>query len=156
MAKSRDVNLWDGFDGREIVYNDKEEKSYHSRIWVLLGGIAALILISLFCRLGSEIMLRINGNAIEADYCKDATKIYARIYDEGGEVYTINLAQFFTPVHKDDKITLYYYEDIAQAKPVSQVSAWLGYFGFFGAILGISIWRLYAIWRPKSHVPAEE
>lgn len=25
MAKSRDVNLWDGFDGREIVYDDKKE-----------------------------------------------------------------------------------------------------------------------------------
>ena len=156
MAKSRDINSWDGFDGGEIVYDDKAEKVYHSKIWIVLGGIAALILISLCCRLGSEIMLKMNGNSIEAEYCKDASKIYAWIYADDGKTYSVNLEQYFAPVHNGDSITLYYYDDITQAKPISQVSAWVGYFSFFGLILGISAWRLHAIWRPKSHVSKEE
>ncbi len=156
MAKAREGNMWDGFDGREIVYDDKKEKSYHSRIWIVFLVIGVLMFISLFGRLGSEILLRMNGNTIEADYCKDAAKTYARVYDEDGKLYTINLAQFFTPVHDGDKITLYYYDDIIKARPMSSMSAWVGYFGFFGLMLGISIWRLYAIWKPKSHVPIEE
>lgn len=156
MAKSRDINLWDGFDGREIVYDDKKEKAYHSRIWVVLGGIAALILLSLFYQLGKEIVLRINGNKVEAEYYEDALKSYAVFYDENEEKYSVNLSQFFTPVHEGEKITLYYYEDIMEARPMSKPSAWLGYFGFFGVILGVSLWRLRAIWRPKSHVSAEE
>lgn len=156
MAKSRDVNLWDGFDGREIVYDDKKEKAYHSRIWVVLGGIAALILISLFGKLGAEIMLKMNGNSIEAEYDSDATKTYARIYDEDGKMHSVNLDQYFSPVHDGDHITMYYYDDIAQARPISKPSVWGGYFGFFGAMFGISVLRLHAIWRPKSHVSAEE
>ena len=28
-----EVDLLDGFDGREIVYDEKKERSYHARIW---------------------------------------------------------------------------------------------------------------------------
>lgn len=156
MAKSRDINLWDGFDGREIVYDDRKEKQYHSRIWVVLGIIAGLLLLSLFWRLGTEIVYRTCGNSLEAEFVEEPTKIYARYYDENDNAYTYNLSEFFTPIHNGDKITLYYMSDIQEARPASKLTAWFGYFGFFGVIFGICVWRLYVIWHPKTHAPVEE
>lgn len=33
MIKKNNIDLWDGFDNTESVYDDRKEKQFHSRIW---------------------------------------------------------------------------------------------------------------------------
>lgn len=156
MAKERDISLWDGFDNGQVVYDDRKEKQYHSRIWMILLIIAGAMILSLFWRLGEDLVYKTRGTAIVAEYEKDATKSYARYYDENRKLYTYNMSDFFAPKPQGDRITLYYLSDLEEARPMSRASVWISYFAFFGAIFGICLWRLYRIWHPKSHVSIEE
>lgn len=149
MAKERDISSFDGFDGAEVVYDDRKEKQYQSRIWVLLLLIAGLMLLSFVFKLGEELVYKIRGTAIEAEYNETTAKNYARYCDENGKWYTYDMADFFAPKAEGDKIVLYYISDLEDARPMSAASAWLYCFGFFGVIFGISVWRLYRIWHPR-------
>ena len=63
-----EVDLLDGFDGREIVYDEKKERSYHARIWWALLGAAVLILLRGVTFHIDEIKMQRNWKTIEADY----------------------------------------------------------------------------------------
>lgn len=156
MAKNSDINLFDGFDGTEFVYDDRKEKQYHSKIWIVLLTLAVVLICSLFWQLGKDMLYKTKGTAIVADYEKDATKCYARYYDEEENLHTYNMSNFFAPKADGDKIVLYYIADLSEARPMSLLSVWLGYFCFFGMMCGISVWRLYRIWHPKTHAPIGE
>lgn len=156
MIKKNNIDLWDGFDNTESVYDDRKEKQFHSRIWVVLVLVAGGMLLSLFWQLGKDLVYKTRGTAIVADYEKDATKCYARYYDEDRNLYTYNMSDFFAPKADGDKIVLYYLTDLTEVRPMSLLSVWLVYFSFFSVMFGICIWRLYRIWHPKTHVPIEK
>ena len=69
-----DVDLLDGFDGRQLVYDEKKEKSYQVRIWWFLLGVAVLILLRGMMFHIDEIKMKNSWNVIEAEYREDTAQ----------------------------------------------------------------------------------
>ena len=52
-------------------------------------------------------------------------------------------------VHEDSQIQLYYLENIQDAIPKTKWQQWALYYGFFGILLGISVWRIVKVYKSK-------
>lgn len=140
---------WEGFDAAGTVYNDKEEKKYQRTVWLVLAILAGGILISLVCRHIGDLRLIGSANMIEAKYEERGAQRIAEYTDENGRVYKYALGAY--AAHDGDSIRLYYGEDIRQAVPVSSWGWWIFQYLFFGAVFGVSLWRLVRIYHPKRH-----
>ncbi len=139
-----EVDLLDGFDGRELVYDEKKERSYHARIWWALFGAAVLILLRGVTFHIEEIKMQRNWKTIEADYHE--TTAQAVYVDEKGAYHQYDLAGFSAAYH-GDKVTLYFEENVAYAKPVHVLSFWLKTYFIFGATILFTGWRLWVIYK---------
>lgn len=141
------MNLWDGFDGTAHVYDDKKEKRYQSRIWIVMAGIALVILISLVVKSGKEIYLLNHGQRIEAEYSEERGQLLARFRDENGMLRIIDISGY-RPAHKGESITLYYLDAKSEPRPVNTLLSWLFYYFVFGGWFVFCIWRIHKIYRP--------
>lgn len=81
------------------------------------------------------------GASIVADYKEEGGRVYAEYYDENGQQYLFNLAGH-DPIVDGDKVTLYYTSGLQNATPRNTLSSYLGYYVVFGALFGISLWKL--------------
>ena len=138
-----EVDLLDGFDGREIVYDEKKERSYHARIWWALLGAAVLILLRGVTFHIDEIKMQRNWKTIEADYSE--TTAQAVFIEENGMYHQYDLAG--AAAHHGDKMTLYYEEDVAYAQAVHELSFWIKTYFIFGLAILFTGWRLWVIYR---------
>lgn len=142
--KDYNVDLLDGFDGREIVYDEKAEKSYHARIWWALFIAAVLILLRGVTFHLEEMKLVQDGNMILASYHE--TTAQATYREENGIYHQYDISGF-TAQHNVDTIPLYYEEDIAAAQPVHVGSFWLQTYLIFGVATLFCGWRLWRIYK---------
>lgn len=138
------VDLLDGFDGREIVYDEKKEKSYHARIWWALFVAAALILLRGVTFHIDERKLVHNGNQVVAKYNESTAQAIYR--EEDGSYHQYDLSGF-TAEHDGDKITLYYEDEISYAEPIHTVGFWMKTYLFFGISTLFCGWRLWRIYK---------
>lgn len=144
MGRYDDVDLLDGFDGREIVYDEKKEKNYHARIWWFLLGIVALVLVRGVTFHVNETKMKNSWNVIEADYYESTAQ--AIYIEESGSYHQYDISGF-PAEHEGDKIKLYYENEIGYAEPVSELSFWIKTYLIFGAAALFCGWRLWRIYK---------
>lgn len=138
------VDLLDGFDGREIVYDEKKEKSYHARIWWALLIAAVLILLRGVTFHIDERKMVHSGNQILAEYNESTAQ--AVYWDTDGLYHQYDISGF-SAEHDGDSITLYYRENVAYAEPVHTTGFWLKTYLIFGAASLLCGWRLWKIYK---------
>lgn len=144
--KDYNVDLLDGFDGSEIVYDEKAERSYQARIWWALFIAAALILLRGVTFHIDEIKLVNGGNMITANYNENTAQAF---YIEDSGAYHQYDISGFSAVHDGDTINLYYEDEIAYAEPIHTVGFWLQTYLFFGTAMLFTGWRLWKIYKRK-------
>ena len=142
--KDYNVDLLDGFDGREIVYDEKKEKSYQARIWWALFIAAALILLRGATFHIEEQKLVKNGQQIIANYNEATGQAYYT--DENGAYHHYDLAGMSVE-HDDKTIVMYYETEMAYANPAQELSFWLKMYLFFGGAMILCGWRLWKIYK---------
>ena len=138
------VDLLDGFDGREIVYDEKKEKSYQARIWWALFAAAVLILLRGVTFHIDERKMVYSGNKIVAEYNESTAQAVYREEDGAFHQYDIS---GFTAEHDGDTITLYYEDTVAYAEPIHTVGFWLKTYLIFGTASLFCGWRLWRIYK---------
>lgn len=139
-----DVDLLDGFDGRELVYDEKKEKSYHARIWWFLFAAAVLILLRGVTFHINEIKMKNSWNEIEATYYE--TTAQAVYIEENGAYHQYDISGF-SAEHDGDTIKLYYEDQIGYAEPVHEASFWGQTYLIFGLATLFIAWRLWVIYK---------
>ena len=138
------VDLMDGFDGRQLVYDKKEEKSYQARIWWFLLGAAVLILLRGVTFHINEINMKNNYFMIEATYYeKTAQAVYV---EENGSYHQYDISGF-SAEYEGDMIRLYYKEQVGYAEPVHRISFWIQTYLILGMFAGFCAWRLLVIYK---------
>ena len=138
------VDLLDGFDGREIVYDEKKEKSYHARIWWALLIAVTLILLRGVTFHIDECQLAKNGQKITAEYNESTAQA---VYREADGLYHQYDISGFSAEHEGTFITLYYRDNVAYAEPVHTTEFWLKTYLIFGAASLLCGWRLWKIYK---------
>ena len=138
------MDLLDGFDGREIVYDEKKEKSYHARIWWALLAAAVLVLLRGVTFHIDEWKMVHSGNRIVAEYNESTAQAVYREEDGAFHQYDIS---GFTAEHDGDTITLYYDEAIAYAEPIHTAGFWIKTYLIFGIASFFFGWRLWRIYK---------
>lgn len=123
-------------------YDEKKERSYQNRIWYVLLGVAVLCLLVLLGNLGKETYLLLKGECIKAEYYEGSFQKTARYYDEEGKLYTWDLTGIRVNV-EDGMLRMYYEKELGKAIPLTPWWLWLVYYGFFGAMAGLCIWRIH-------------
>ena len=139
-----DVDLLDGFDGRELVYDEKKEKSYQARIWWFLFGAAVLILLRGVTFHIDEVRMKNGWNVIEAEYREETAQAVYR--EENGAYHQYDISGF-SAEYEGDIIKLYYEEQIGYAKPVHKIGFWIQTYLIFGIIAVFTAWRLWTIYK---------
>ena len=139
-----EVDLLDGFDGREVVYDEKKEKSYQARIWWALLIAAVLILLRGVTFHINEMKMKKTWTPIVAEYHEQTAEAYYT--DENGIKHHYSLAGFAVE-HVDGKVTLYYEQDVNFAEPVHIISFWIKTYFIFGVAIALFIWRLWMIYK---------
>ena len=142
------MNPWDGYDGTDHVYDEKKEKRYQSRIWLVAGGVLLCILISMMVKCAGEIRLFVCGRRIEAEYSEQGGRRLAEYRDENGHLRIMDISGYL-PARNGNHITLYYMEEEAEAVPFISPVAWAVYYLIFGALFALCIWRVRRIYRPR-------
>lgn len=142
--RNYNVDLMDGFDGREIVYDEKKEKSYHARIWWALFIAAVLILLRGVMFHVDERKLVNGGNQIVAEYNETTAQAFYR--EENGAYHQYDISGFAAE-YDGDKITLYYEEQIGYAEPIHTAGFWIKTYLIFGAASLVCGWRLWKIYK---------
>jgi hypothetical protein len=135
---------WDGFDGRDHVYDEKKDKKWNSGIWKLIGCLAALMLIYIFVNHMKDILLEKQGICLDAEY--DEEKMVAIYQDENGQSYTYYLSGY-KPESRDGRVKLYYRHNIRGARPRNSTVSFIKNYCFFVVILAISVWRIWKIYK---------
>ena len=139
-----DIDLLDGFDGRQIVYDEKKEKSYQALIWWFLFGAAALILLRGVVFHIREVNMKNNFSVIEASYHEGTAQ--AVYVEENGAYHQYDISGF-SAEYAGDRICLYYEENISYAEPVHKISFWIQTYLIFGTMIGLCAWRLWVIYK---------
>lgn len=142
--RDSNVDLLDGFDGREIVYDEKKERSYQARIWWALLIVAVLILLRGVTFHVDEYQLAKNGHQITAEYDEDTAQ--AVYWDADGFYHQYDISGF-TAEHEGAFITLYYRDNLAYAEPIHTTEFWLKTYLIFGAASLLCGWRLWKIYK---------
>lgn len=135
---------WDGFDTSNHVYDDKKEKSFQARIWICLAVVMGVVLLVVTSNLITEIKVLSHGTAIIAEVQEDGRA--AKYVDEDGKYYAYNLSSYY-PKYDGDAVTLYYIDDIHEARPQNTLISWIGHYAFFGISLGVCVWRIMKIYK---------
>lgn len=147
--KKQNIDLMDGFDAKECVYDEKKEKRYHAGIWACLIFCAALILIRAVSYHVEEIIMVSRNSYLEAQYNEKSMQAY--YIDESGRWRQYDISGF-APVHEGESIRLYYEENIEEAQPVNSLSFWLFVYALTGGISAFALWRILRIYRKKKHI----
>ena len=148
MAKL-DVDLMEGYDGKNYVYDEKQEKRYESRIWVGIAVCMILVLLRAASWHIEEIYMVHNWQVVEAEYNQKAQ--FAYYEDENGKSYQSSV-EGFLPDFDGDTIKLYYETNIQNAEPVNSLSFWFGAYALCGGILAFCAWRIARIYKKKKIV----
>ncbi len=140
-------DAWEGFDGREVVYNEKEEKKYESTVWKYLLGVAIIMLLIVVFKHVEEIRLYTKGHCIEAVYMKNGngTEV-ARYINEDNRLQIFDITGM-NAVHDGERVKLYYMENINTATPMTRWTEWALYYIFFGVLLCVSLWRIFRVYK---------
>ena len=141
-----DIDLLEGFDGRQIVYDEEKEKKYQARIWWFFLGIAIFILVRGFIFHVGEMKMKTSWNVIEATYYESTAQAIYRGDGEEGVYYQYDISGF-SAEHDGNKIKLYYEEYIAYAEPVHEIQFWLQTYLIFGLVAVFSGWRVWTIYK---------
>lgn len=141
---SRDVDLLDGFDGRQLVYDEKKEKKYQARIWVFILGVAVLILLRGISFHVEEIKMKTSYSVIEAIYHEGTAQA---VYREENGIYHQYDISGFSAEYEEDTICLYYKDNVAYAQPVHEIGFWIKTYSIFGMISVFCILRLRKIYK---------
>lgn len=148
MAAQKINNEWDGFDGQIAHYDDKKEKKYQSGIWLCLGLIGLVIIVSLIVRQVKDFIVTVDYLCVEAEYVGDG---YAKYCLEDGVTKYYPIPSY--PVkERDGKMLLYYQPGSNYVTHIATFSSWIIYYIFFGIITGISFYKIWTIYFGKRHV----
>ena len=139
-----DVDLLDGFDGRQLVYDEKKEKSYQARIWWFLLGAAVLILLRGVTFHIDEVKMKNSFFMIEATYYEETAQ--AVYVEENGSYHQYDI-RGFSAEYEGDRIRLYYKDNVAYAKPVHRINFWIQTYLIFGSMAAFCAWRLRVIYK---------
>lgn len=148
-----DVDLLDGFDGRQLVYDEKKEKRYQARIWWFLFGAAVLIMLRGVTFHVHEVQMKRSYSVIEATYYEDTAQAVYREENGGYHQYDIS---GFSAEYEGDTIRLYYKEQIGFAEPVHDIRFWIKTYLILGSIAGFSAWRLWVIYKNRDCCTSKE
>jgi len=140
-------DAWGGFDTQATVYNPEEEKRYESTVWKYIIGVALAVLALVIYMHAKELNIVNNGTCIVASYYVDNSgNEIVRYSDENNKLYIYNVSGL-SAVHEENQIRLYYLENIQDAVSKTKWQLWAAYYAFFGALLGISVWRIIKIYK---------
>lgn len=132
-------DAWDGFDGREHLYDERKEKRWQKSIWRVLACVMGFMILYLISDQAEENRLVRQGSMVEAEY--DALSLTARFWDEAGRRHTVNLNGYY-PAHEGSRVRLYYEGNVEMARPLNSLPSKLFAYCFFGALLGLCLWRI--------------
>ncbi|MBQ7360786.1 MAG: hypothetical protein IJW63_11920 [Lachnospiraceae bacterium] len=122
---------YDGFDGRETVYDAKAEKKYESTIWKVLLVVGLIVFVVATALTVENIQLYLNGNTIEGTY--DEVKSSVVVHVEGGPDRYIYIDGGIKQKLVDGKATLYYAgENFLQARELLEP-------GFYFMAYGVAV-----------------
>lgn len=142
-------DAWGGFDGQETVYDPKEEKSYESLVWKYIIGVAVVALMAVIFLHSKELKVINSGSCIVASYEVDEYgNEFAWYMDEAGRNYKYDVSGL-SAAHEETQIELYYVDNIREAIPRTKWQLWAAYYAFFGALLGVSLWRIVKVYKSK-------
>lgn len=127
--------------------SEKTEQSYEARIWWALWAVALVVILYTGWQQYRNFDLIHNGNCIEAEYKLYKERELARIWDQE----TGNLIQSFDvsgldALHGEDTILLYYKDDLSQAEPQRETTAWIKSYVIFGLMFAGCSWKLRRIY----------
>jgi|GEM_PF-5794230 len=153
--KKREYNTWDGFDTSECVNDEKEEKKYHAKIWIILLAVAVICLGMIINHFVKLRILVNTGNTVVATYNERFD--LAEFTDDNGRYHSVNLA-YYDEVRDEnsDEIILYYDDDIYKARPDETFISNFKMFMFFLLMAAICIFKIYKVYRPKKHADENE
>lgn len=140
---------WEGFDGQEMIYDEKKEKRHEASIWFYLMGFSLIILGIIMYNHISEIITIHNGTCIEAKFSVmgNGSEV-ATYYDADGRPHFYDVSGM-NAEHDGTTIKLYYRDNINDALPKSAWYERIWHYSFFGVIFGISLWRILKLYRKK-------
>ncbi|MBQ2936267.1 MAG: hypothetical protein IJD96_08555 [Lachnospiraceae bacterium] len=110
-------------------------------LWVVVMVVSFVTLIGTLFGHMEELGAVQWGASIVADYKEEGGRVYAEYYDENGQQYLYNLAGH-DPIVDGDKVTLYYTTSLSEATPRNTLGSYIGYYVVFGALFGVSLWKL--------------
>lgn len=139
-----DVDLLDGFDGRQIVYDEKKDRKYHARIWWFLLGVVVFVLLRGVIFHIEEVRMKKNFQVIEATYYEDTAQA---VYVEENGLYHQYDIRGFSAEYEGDRIRLYYENQIGDAEPVHETGFWIKTYLIFGLAGIFTAWRLWMIYK---------
>lgn len=142
------IDLMDGYDGRECVYDEKKEKRYHATVWICIMVCMILVLIRGALWHAQEIDMILHYRMLDAVYNEQTG--YAYYVDDAGRQRQCSLDGYDAQI-KDGKVTLYYKDDLSEVHPVNSVWFWLRIYLFLGGVTAICCWRIMKIYTKKSH-----
>ena len=152
MRFNRDAsNPWEGYDGGQYVYDNKAEKSWHSRIWLFLFLFGLFMCLVTGIYLIREQGLVAHGATVIAEYQPDTD--VAVFWDESGRYHSVRVSLFTPEINSDNTVTLYYDvskpDGIYDAVPRNKPSSYIRIFLFFGSIAALGLIMMIRIRREK-------
>lgn len=152
MRFNRDAsNPWEGYDGGQYVYDNKAEKSWHSRIWLFLFLFGLFMCLVTGIYLIREQGLVAHGATVIAEYQPDTG--VAVFWDESGRYHSVRVSLFTPEINSDNTVTLYYNvskpDGIYDAVPRNKPSSYIRIFLFFGSIAALGLIMMIRIRREK-------
>lgn len=152
MKYNRDTeNPWEGFDGGQNIYDKKEEKSWHSRIWLFLFLFGLFMCLVVGIYLIREQHLVKHGATVTAEYQPDTG--VAVFWDESGRFHSVRVSLFTPAINSDNTVTLYYDasapDGVYDAIPRNKPSSYVRLFIFFGAIAALGLVMTIRIRKEK-------
>ena len=127
---------------------DREERKFNSSIWIVFTVILSAIFLFVVYLNIQEIVLKTNGTKITTKYLPYNDKV--SIKGEYGTPLVIDFGGQF-PSHRDHEIDLYYYDNIADAKPLTMLGFWIGSELFFGSLTLVCFFRAKKNLMPTHH-----
>lgn len=117
-------------------------------LWIVLAVVSFTMFIGTAFGHMNELGMVQWGNSIVADYYEEGIYAYAEYTDEDGVLHKYNLSGH-TPILDGDKVTLYYTTSLDDVTPRNTLTSFLIYYLVFGALFGVSMWRIRKMAEPS-------
>lgn len=142
------VDLMEGYDAKDCIYDEKKEKRYQATIWIVIMVCMILVLLRGVIWHIEELYIAATYQKLEAEYNEKSD--YAYYIDRDGKEKQCSMDGYDFEIN-DGKVTLYYNKDFSEIRPINTIWFWVKIYLFLGGIIAICIWRITKIYTKKSH-----